>query len=143
MKTILSIIILIIIYILLLINFPDMMNTIWWKIGLSNLNQKILEIKKDYDEKIWWIPTSTEFISGAIDIKNKIINWVDDTKEKIDSIRETMSWVEATYSEIKEWYDSVKSFIDSNSWTLDSIKWTINDIENIRDSINNTWTITN
>ncbi len=142
-KTLLSLLIVFIVYALIVLNFPSLANSIAWYLWIEWINEKIIEYKADFDLKSTNINSWADILSWAIDLKDNIIDSVDKTKEKIDSIRNTMSWVESTYNDLKDWYDSIQNFIDDNSGTLDSIKWTVDDINNIRDSLTNTWTVTN
>jgi len=143
LKTILSLVIIFTLYVLMVFNLPSLANTLGNTLWLTSFNEKIVEFKSSFDETTSKIPSGSEFISWAVDLKNDIVDWVDKTKDKIDNFRDTMSGVEETYNEIKGWYDSVKEFIDNNSGALDTLKWTAEDINKIKESLNNTWTVTN
>ena len=60
-----------------------------------------------------------------MELKNNIQEWLDLTKDKIDSVRVTLSWAEDKYNQIKNWVEWVKTFIEENSWTIDMIQDTI------------------
>jgi len=140
-KLILSLIILFIWYVLLIFTLPSIASWIENLLGINWFNNKIIELKEFFNDKSTSIPKTDEILSWAIDFKNNVINSVDTTKEKIDSIRKTMSWVENTYNDIKNWYDDVVNFIDTNSWKIDSIKTTIQQISDIKENLTNTWEI--
>jgi len=129
-KFILSIIILITSYILLVFNIPVLANNIAKIIWTEKLNNKIIELRDFLNKNSTNIPSKNEFISWAIDVKNNVLNWVDSTKEKIDSIRQTLSWAETKYNNIKNWYNDVQEFIKTNSWTINNMKNVIKKVSN-------------
>ncbi len=140
-KLILSLIILFVWYILLIFTLPNFASAIENLLWINWFNNKIIELREFFNDKSVNIPKTDEILSWALDFKNNIVDWVDKTKDKIDSVRETMSWVQNTYNEIKSWYDDVVDFIDTNSGKIDWIKTTIQQISDIKESITNTWEI--
>jgi len=116
--------------ILLVFNAPILANNIAKILWIWTINNKIIELKDYLNKNSTNIPSRDEFISWAIDIKNNVINWVDSTKEKIDSIRITLSWAESKYNNIKKWYDNVQEFVKTNSWTIDDMKNVIEKVTN-------------
>ena len=138
-KLLLSGLILFIVYILLIFKAPEIAWTIEKLILIDWFNEFALSFKSIFDETVTQIPSSEEFLSWTIDIKNTVIDWVNTTKDKIDSFRETMSWAQDTYNDLKNTYDEAKDFINSNSWKIEDIKEVIETISNITETLTNTW----
>ncbi len=81
------------------------------------------------------IPSFWEIQSWAIDIRNKVADWINTTKETIDTVRSTLSWAEDTYNKAKD-------VINETTQTIDKIKGTLNDVEKLWDTIKG-WVNTN
>ena len=147
MKNILlSILILFIIFILLIFKAPvaalKIENILW----INWFSEFVLSFKWTYDETVTNIPTKSELKnaydtvhSWAIDFKDKFEDWLNITKEKIDTVREKVWEAEDTYNELKWTYDEVQEFIDTNSWKIEEIKEVIETVSEITETITNTW----
>jgi len=85
--------------------------------------------------KLWFInktvtdiPSLWEIQSWALDIKDKITDWIQTTKDTIDTIRST-AW------EAEDTYNKARDVFDETTETIDKLKWTLNDVEKLWDSI--------
>ena len=72
------------------------------KIWLEKLHSIIVDVKSFIDF------ASTQDIqatySGALEMRDKVVEWVDKTKETIDEIRERADQVEQIYNDAREFY---------------------------------------
>ncbi len=99
--------------------FWDKIRNIWWGFGktMSDIPNAD-ELKKWYQDALSW----------ATDLKHKVVNGIQTTKDTIDTVRATAWDAEDTYNKAK---DVIKDTTD----TIDKIKWTLNDVEKMQDSI--------
>ncbi len=138
MKKLLWLIVIIVtIYILLIFKAPNITTKIEKSLWFSWLTEFVTGTKWNLDKTYTNIPSKSEAYSWIIDIKNNIINWLDTTKEKIDSVRWAVVWAEKKINEVKQTYDKAASFINNANNKLKEAQKTINDISG---AINNTWT---
>ncbi len=119
-------------YLLAIFNVPIFADKIWDLLWVHDLNNNIRETKKSFDKAVTTVPSKEELqkwyekaYSGAIEIKENFNNWLDLTKDKINSFRKTMSWAEEKYEQTKE-------FIEDTSEKIDKIKEVI-------DVVSSTW----
>lgn len=143
----LFILIFFVLYILSIFKAPDLASSIEQSLGIQWFNAFVINFKETFDDIVTNFPTQDELKnayetaqSWALEFKDNFENWLNITKDKIDTIRETLSWAEDTISDIKENIDAAKDFYDANSWTIDDIKNTIDTISEISQEITNTWT---
>jgi peptidoglycan hydrolase CwlO-like protein len=136
-------ILLFILFILAVFNTPNIANSIANALGFPNLYKNITSIKWIYDTVVTDITSKEELekqynstLSWALELKSNIIDWVQTTKNKVDSLRETLSWAEQKIEDIKESYEDAKEFIDETWKKIDEAKQIIEDtqavIENVR-----------
>lgn len=142
-------ILIVILFILSIFKAPDLAKSISWVIWFPNLSINIYEFKWRFDTAVTNIPTKEELefkynetLSGAIELKWKIIDWVQTTKETVDDLRETLSWAEQKIEDLKDTYNDAKEFVDEASKKIDEAKKiiedtnkVINDVQNIGDSV--------
>ncbi len=134
MKKILWLIILCVtIYGILIFIQPEITDWIEDVLWFSGFWDKVRGNLWTINETVTDIPSISEFQSWAIDIRNKVTDWIQTTKDTIDTVRSTLSWAEDTYNKAKdvitettETIDKIKGTLDDVEWLWDSIKWTIN-----------------
>lgn len=141
-----SVILFVILFILSVFKAPDLAQSIADLAGFPNLPTKIVQAKEKYDQVVTNMPTKEEIenqynltISWAIEIKENITNWVQTTKDKVDSLRETMSGAEEKLNELKETYNDAKDFLDETSQKIDQAKQLIEDTQAVIDNVQNSW----
>jgi hypothetical protein len=124
-KLILILLIIWISYILIIFKLPTLASTISENLWLKNIQNFIIKFKKDVDrvstdpaikDKI--IDSVNKTVSWGIDLKNKIVDRVDKTKEKIDDVRKTLSWAEEKFNSLKESYNKAMELVDETKETL-------------------------
>lgn len=129
-KSILTILIIFVLYILLVFVAPGLADKVGWAIWLQWFNDIVRDLKKKWDETITNYPQIKEDVenrlseaqSGALELKNTVAEGVKDTKEKIDTVRETL---EDTRWSIEETVNSINNTVDK-VWELsDSVKWVV------------------
>jgi len=142
MKKILWLFVLIItIYILLIFKAPNITTKIEKYLWFSWFTEFITGTKWNLDKTYTNIPSKSEAYSWIIDIKNNIINWLDSTKEKIDSVRWAVVWAEKKINEVKQTYDNAVNVVKKANQQIQNTK---KSIDNITQSINQatgTWII--
>lgn len=118
MKKIISILIIIVVlYILVIFIKPELAKSIWETLWLTKFNDTVINLKKKLDN-----PNYTESWSSNWTI-NKIVNWIDSTKEKIDNVRETANWVKQKYEQTKKVLNDVETLWNNisglvNTWAI-------------------------
>lgn len=144
-------ILLFILFVLAVFKAPEVAKSVANIIGYPNLPESITKLKWTYDQVVTDIPSKEELekqynstISWAIELKENIVNWVQTTKNKVDSLRETMSWAEQKIEDLKGSYNDAKEFIDEAGKKIDETKkiiedttTVINNVKNIADSSGN------
>lgn len=146
-----SAIVLIVLFILAVFKAPELAKSIADLAWYPNVPEKITEFKATFDNVVTDIPTKEELesqynstVSWALELKENIVNGVQTTKDKVDSLRETMSWAEQKVNELKETYNDAKEFIDETSEKIDQAKQIIEDTQAVIDNVQSVWeTITN
>lgn len=109
---------------------PETANRIDSVIWMPWLSQKITWFKSNFDDIVTDIPSVEEFKSGALDIKETVIDWVNTTKETIDDVRWWAQKIENTYNDARE-------VVDDLSWKVENIKTALDDVQWLWDSISN------
>lgn len=115
---------------------------IFMKPDITNWIESVLWFEWFWDDvrsKLWFInntvtdiPSISEFQSWALDLKNKVTDWIQSTKDTIDTVRSTLSWAEDTYNKAKD-------VITETTQTIDKIKWTLDDVGALWNTI--TWAV--
>lgn len=141
-KLILLLVILFVLYVLSVFMMPQVASQIDSILGIPGFSQSIKGTKDNIDKAITNIPTTGEFKSGALDIKDTFIDGVGTTKETIDSIRGGAQQVEETYNEVKDTFDELKDTYDNavNAFSgakekIDEVQWVIDSVS----SLTGTW----
>ena len=105
---------------------------------ISGFSETLRGGKETFDGAITDIPSLNEVRSWALDAKEKFLEWVDTTKETIDSVRGGAQKAEETYNDAKETFDSAKNTFDSAkqtfddlSWKVEQVQWVVEDVQNI------------
>lgn len=101
---------------------PDISAKIDWWIGVPGLSNTLRWKKSSLDSWITNIPNKQEFQSGATDAKNKFIDGVQITKDKIDDIRTKAQEAEDLLNSSKETYDQAKEVYDDAQWKLEQVQ---------------------
>ena len=99
-------------------------STLWFEGFWEKLRWNLGFINKTVTD----IPSLSEIQSWALDIRDKVADWIQTTKDTIDTVRSTLSWAENTYNKAKDVFDETTQ-------TIDKLKWTLNDVEKLWDSI--------
>jgi len=155
-KLILLLVILATLYSVAVFKFPEVADTIWSTIGLSEFNDKIRSWKDTYDNVVTDIPSKTDLldtyswaINDARNIRDDLKDKVDMTKDRIDDIRTTLSGAEDTYNEVKDTIWEAKEFIDETTDKIDEVKWTLEKVSDVTKKIDevtevfSTWSTSN
>lgn len=107
-------------------------------------NEFVRSFKSTLDDVTTDIPSKNEFVegskaalSGALDIKDTVVNGISTTKDTIDTVRWTLSGAESTYNEAKDTFNQAKDFVEGASEKMQNVKETLDDVENLGNSITN------
>lgn len=124
---------------------PTQTDVLAEKIGTTGYNNFVRSFKTTLDNVTTDIPTKDEFLeggqaalSGAIDIKDTVVQGIGTTKDTIDTVRSTLSGAESTYNEAKDTFDKAKDFVEGASEKVQNVRNTLDDIEWLGQSITNT-----
>ena len=135
-----TILLLITLYILSIFKAPSIAQNIEDFLGIKWFNEFIINFKKTLDGSATDIPSKDEFLSWATDIKDKLINWIGTTKEKIDSVRYSLWEIEDTAEEIKNTYDEAKKFVQETEEKIEEVKNKASKVSDNIENIANSWT---
>jgi len=131
-------------FVLSVFKAPDVASSVAAMFGYPDLPTKIISIKWRYDTVVTDIPSQEELknqynstLSWALELKENIINWVNTTKDKVDSIRESMSWAEQKIDDLKDTYDDAKEFIDETWKKIEETKKIIEDTQAVINKVTN------
>lgn len=134
-------------YILLIFKAPNITIGIEKMIGLSWFTEYITTFKWKVDN----LPSKddienryNEVYSWAVDLKENIQDWINTTKDKIDSVRVALSWAEDTYNKAKDTYDSTINFIEWANDKLNDVRDSIDKVTEVSKEISDiiwSWTI--
>jgi methyl-accepting chemotaxis protein len=134
----------IILFVLTIFKAPDLAKSISELAGFPNLPANIISIKSTFDWVVTDIPTKeelekqyTEALSWAVELKGKIVDWVQSTKDTVDDLRETMSWAEQKIEDIKDTYNDAKDFVDNASKKIEETKKIIEDTTKVINEVQN------
>ncbi|MDD5770071.1 MAG: hypothetical protein PHE25_03820 [Candidatus Gracilibacteria bacterium] len=124
MKKIVSfILIILVLYIVGIFIFPDYINQIGEKLGLSSFNQSVINFKTDIEKSITdYDPVGkvNQTKQQAIEIKQKMETQVQETKQKIETIQTKV--------------DNVEKSIDN---TTKAVNQTVNSLNDLTNSVSN------
>lgn len=145
MKKIIAFLILILtLYVILVFKSPELASKIESWLWLNWLNDFITWSKETIDTISNNTPTPDDIIDGynktlswALELRDTIKTWLEDTKETIDTIRETANSVENKINEAKDVVDSTIDTVNTTIDTVNDLSDKVNDITNV---LNNTWT---
>lgn len=125
---------------------PEIADSIGNTFGFPNLTEKIREFKSWFDGVVTHIPSQQEIQnalaetkSWAIKLKDGFIDWVEITKDKIDTVRETLSWAEQKIEDAKDAYNKTIDFIDETGNKINEVKQTIEDTSKVIEDVQNLW----
>jgi len=142
MKKILWLFVLIItIYILLIFKAPNITKKVEKTLWFSWFTEAVTGTKWNLDKTYTNLPTKDEAFSWIIDIKNKIINWVNTTKSKIDDVRSAAAWAEKQINQVKKTYNNAINVVKKTNQQIQNTKKTIDNISKSINQATNTWTI--
>jgi aryl-phospho-beta-D-glucosidase BglC (GH1 family) len=91
---------------------PDTASSIDSTLWIPWFSENIRGTKSNFDSAITDIPSLEEFKSWALDLKDTVVQWVETTKDTIDSVRWWAQKAEDTFNQAKDTYDSTKDAID-------------------------------
>mgnify|MGYP001944505610 CR=1 FL=1 len=114
--------------------FPTVSSTIDDMIWVTGLSESIRGSKSDIDSTITNIPSASEFKSGAMDIKEIVVDWVVTTKDTIDTIRWWAQQVEETYNDAVDTYNDLKGTIEEAQEKVEQVQWVVESISNLTGS---------
>lgn len=97
-------------------------------IGFEGFGEKVRSNLGFINKTVTDIPSLWEIQSWALDIRDKVTDWIQSTKDTIDTVRSTLSGAEDTYNKAKDVFDETTQ-------TIDKLKWTLNDVEKLWDTI--------
>lgn len=125
---------------------PEIADSIGNTFGFPNLTEKIREFKSWFDGVVTHVPSQQEIQkalaetkSWAIKLKDGFIDWVEITKDKIDTVRETLSWAEQKIEDAKDAYNKTIEFIDETGNKINEVKQTIEDTSKVIEDVQNLW----
>lgn len=125
---------------------PEIADSIGNTFGFPNLTEKIREFKSWFDGVVTHVPSQQEIQnalaetkSWAIKLKDGFIDWVEITKDKIDTVRETLSWAEQKIEDAKDAYNKTIDFIDETGNKINEVKQTIEDTSKVIEDVQNLW----
>ncbi len=158
-KIYLWLIIIFVSYILLIFLVPSVTTIIDRLIWINWFTENVRKIKSVIDDSYENLPSKEEVVdkynkaySWAVEIKENVEEWIEFTKDKIDTAREVLSWAEDTYNKAKDTYDDAIEFIDKandkiseTKEKVDKINETAKDISELFSTwaLNNTWILNN
>lgn len=132
MKKLISLVILILaLYGVSVFLAPDIASKIDELVGMSGLSETIRWSKENIDTTITNIPSASEFKSWALDIKDKVINGVETTKDTIDTIRSWAQQVEDAYSGALDTYNSLKWTLENAQDKIEQIQWVVESVSEL------------
>jgi hypothetical protein len=124
-----------VLYILAIFSLPTLADRIWEALKIEKFNEQVRWFKKKLDEvytnlpsKEEWKDTWNKVLSGAIDLKNKVLSWAESIKWVIDDTRET----------VNDYANTLTGAIQDVKKVKEQADWIIKDIENISNSVS--WT---
>lgn len=120
-KLFLIILILLVFYWISIFVAPEKTSKIEGMIWFWGITESVRWGKENFDSVITDIPSLNEVQSGAIDAKDKFLDWVDKTKQTIDTVRWGAQKVESTYNDAKETYEGAKETFDQTKETLNQL----------------------
>lgn len=125
---------------------PEIADSIGNTFGFPNFTEKIREFKSWFDGVVTHVPSQQEIQnalaetkSWAIKLKDGFIDWVEITKDKIDTVRETLSWAEQKIEDAKDAYNKTIDFIDETGNKINEVKQTIEDTSKVIEDVQNLW----
>jgi methyl-accepting chemotaxis protein len=137
MKKLLSLIILIfVLYGVSVFLLPGVATKIDILIWMPGLSDAIKGSKSTIDSTVTNIPSIKEFKSWAIDIKDKVVDWVEMTKETIDTIRSWAQKVEETYDTALDTYNNLKGSLEDAQEKVEQIGEVVDTISELTGSGN-------
>lgn len=129
MKKLLSLIILIsALYWVSVFLAPNIATKIDSLIWVPWLSDNIRGSKEAIDSTVTNIPSVSEFKSWAIDIKDKVADWVETTKDTIDTIRSWAQKVEETYNWAVDTYNDLKWTLEDAQKKVEQIQWVVESV---------------
>jgi chromosome segregation ATPase len=131
-------------YLLMIFIFPwtskKIENTIW----LDWLNESVVEVKSKIDK----VSTdSLELYNTTIETTDNLVDhffhWLKIIKNNIDKLRLSLSEKKETAKKLKDSYNDIKERIDTASWIINDTKDTIDTINKVKESLTNSWNLSN
>lgn len=131
-KILLSFLILVIWYLGLVFLYPDVSSRIEDKLGVSWFTETLIRWKNIFD----YITTDgvEQNLERFMKTRDALREWIDTTKEKIDTVREQGQKIEAGYNELQENIDTLKWVYDDTSEAIKQVSWSIDTIKKITTS---------
>ena len=107
---------------------PDVSNSVDTALWFPGFSESIRGTKTNLDAAITDIPSAWEFKSGAIDIKDRVVDWVEATKDTIDTIRSWAQQVEETYNDALGTYNELKWTLEWAKDKVEQIQWVVESV---------------
>lgn len=114
--------------------FPTVAAKIDSIIGIDGFSENLRSGKDNFDTIITDIPEVSEFKSGAVDIKNNVVEGVNATKEKIDTIRSGAQKIQETVEEGKQTYEEAREVFDDASQKVEKIQGIMKEVQTLSGS---------
>lgn len=118
-------------YVVSLFLFPDVTAKIDSTLGIPGFSEKLRSWKEDLDTIVTDIPEVSEFKSGALDIKNIVVDGVNTSKEKIDTIRSGAQKIQDTVEEGKQTYEEAREVFDDASQKVEKIQGIMQEVQSL------------
>lgn len=121
---------------------PEVSSKVDNLIGMPWLSDTLRGWKENFDGAVTDIPSIDNVLTGyedalkgARDAQEKFTQWVDATKDAIDTVRWGAQKAEEVYEGAKETYDQAKETYDQAKEVLDSVSGKIDDIQKIAEDV--------
>ncbi|MCP4523658.1 MAG: hypothetical protein GY828_05595 [Candidatus Gracilibacteria bacterium] len=141
-KILLGILILIVLFFVSIFKAPELAGAISNLLGYPDFPKHVIEFKSGFDHVVTDVPTKDEVIntynttlSGAIELKGKVVQGIHTSKETVDSIRETLSGAEEKIESAKETYNKTVDFIDETGKKIEETKKIIEDTSKVIEEV--------
>ncbi len=137
-KIILLILIVVTLYGISIFVLPEVSSKIDTLIAMPGLSDSIRWTKKRVEKSITDIPSLNEFKSWALDAKEKFVNGVDITKDKIDTLRQWAQKAEKTFEDAKNTFNQVKQTVNNAKEVIDDMSSKVEQIWEVVNTIQDT-----
>lgn len=118
-------------YVMTVFTAPEIASKIDSLIWIPWFSDNLRGTKSNFDAAVTDIPSLQEFKSGALDIKETVIDSVSTTKDTIDTVRWWAQKIEETYNDAKDVVEDINGKVTNIKNTLDDVQSLGNNISNV------------